>query len=97
MVDYKKAALTGAIAGTVASFIFGRKSRGIDYGKIAKYAAGGAGAVMAAGYVMAETGRPIKMLATAGEFTGHGDYWGHHHHPDDQPMRPIGHEHYHRY
>ena len=98
MVDYKKAALTGAIAGTVASFIFGRKSRGIDYGKIAKYAAGGAGVVMAAGYVMAETGRPIGMLATRTVWEeGHWDSFPSHHHPEDRPHHEIGHEHFHRY
>jgi len=90
MVDYKKAAIAGAIAGTVLSFLMGMKSRGIDYGKIAKYAAGGAGTLMAAGYVMAETGRPIKMLATAGDFTGWDDQHDHHH-------RPVGHEHFHRW
>jgi hypothetical protein len=98
MVDYKKAALTGAIAGTVASFIFGRKTRGIDYGKIAKYAAGGAGVVMAAGYVMAETGKPIGLLATrTGHAEGHWDSFPSHIHPEDRPMHPIGHEHFHRY
>jgi hypothetical protein len=94
MVDYKKAALTGAIAGTVASFLFGRKSRGFDYGKIAKYAASGAGVVMAAGYVMAETGKPIAMLAPRTGFhpweEGHQHRWEHEH-------MPIGHEHFHRY
>ena len=88
MVDYKKAALWGAVGGTVASFIFGRKTRGMDFEKIAKYAAGGAGVVMAAGYVMAETGKPIGLLSTR---TGHWDYWGQHEH------HPIGHEHFHRW
>jgi hypothetical protein len=85
MVDYKKAALVGAGIGTVASFIFGRKrARGLDWGKILKYAAVGGGATMVAGYAMAETGRPIGMLAAKGEFTGweHGGWgrgWGHEH------------------
>jgi len=71
------------------SFFVGKKSRGTDYEKIAKYAAGGAGALVAAGYVMAETGRPIGFLApkTAGDFTGHYGW--------DQ--RPVGHEHFHRW
>lgn len=93
MVDYKKAALWGAVGGAALSFVFGRKTRGMDFEKIAKYAAGGAGVVMAAGYVMAETGKPIGLLATR---TGY-DYWGHHQHPDDRPMHPIGHEHFHRW
>ena len=93
MVDYKKAALTGAVAGAVLSFLMGKKTRGIDYKKIATYAAGGAGAVMAVGYAMAETGRPIKMLATAGDFTG----WGHDEHHNGWGHEPIGHEHFHRW
>jgi hypothetical protein len=91
MVDYKKAAIAGAIAGTVLSFLMGKKTREVDYGKIAKYAASGAGTLMAAGYVMAETGRPIAMLASKREVAGWGhDFEGHEH-------RPIGHEHFHRW
>jgi hypothetical protein len=95
MVDYKKAALTGAVVGTALSFFMGPKTRrSLDYKKIATYAAGGAGAVMAVGFAMAETGRPIKMLATAGEFTGHGH---HHDHQDYWNQQPIGHQHFGRY
>lgn len=74
MVDYKKAALWGAGIGTAASFIFGRKRmRGLDWGKILKYAAGGGAATMAGAYVMAETGRPIAMLASK-EHAGWGGW-----------------------
>lgn len=94
MVDYKKAALFGAVAGTALSFVLGKKTRGFDFEKVAKYAAGGAGALMAAGYVMAETGKPIGLLATR---TGWEDSWPHHHHGEDRQFHPIGHEHFHRW
>jgi len=100
MVDYKKAALTGAIAGTVASFIFGRRTRGFDWTKIGTYAAGGAGVVVAGAWAMNEVGRPIGMLAAKGDYsTG---WWGHEHehpgfghHEGAWGHRP--HEHFHRY
>lgn len=83
VVDYKKAALTGAAVGLVASFFMGRKSRRLDFGKLATYAGLGAGAVVAGSVVLSEVGRPVAMFTR----TGH-EGWGHH---------PIGHEHFHRW
>jgi len=67
-MDLKTAAITGAVAGTVASFIFGKKSRGFNVEKVAKYAALGAGALAAGSYVMSEVGHRSHV---AGQFTGH--------------------------
>ena len=55
-MDLKTAAITGAVAGAVASFVFGKKTRGLDFEKIAKYAAGGAGALAVGSYVMSSVG-----------------------------------------
>jgi hypothetical protein len=93
MVDYKKAALFGAVGGAALSFVLGKKSRGFDFEKIAKYAAGGAGVVAAAGFVMSEAGKPLGLLAPR---TGY-DSWPSHVHPEDRPFHPMGHEHFHRW
>jgi len=68
MVDYKKAVFVGAVAGTVASFIFGRRTRALDMANIGMYAAGGAGVAAAGAWAMQEVGRPIGLLAAKGDF-----------------------------
>lgn len=92
MIDYKKAALTGAAVGVVASFFLGRKTRSLDFTKLAKYAGMGAAAVAGGALVLAETGRPVAMFARTG-FEGErwdGGRWDQFHHP-------IGHDHFHRW
>lgn len=66
MIDYKKAALTGAAVGVVASFFLGRKTRKLDFSKLATYAGMGAGAVVAGSVVLSEVGRPVAMFARTG-------------------------------
>ena len=92
MVDLKKAALTGAAVGLVASFFLGSKSRKLNFAKLAKYAGTGAAAVAGGAFVLAEAGRPMAMFARTG-FEGErwdGGRW-------DQFHRPAGHEHFHRW
>jgi hypothetical protein len=62
MVDYKKAALTGAVVGAGLSFFMGRRRRGLDLTKIATYGAYGAGALLAGSYVMHQVGKPVGFL-----------------------------------
>jgi hypothetical protein len=90
MVDYKKAALTGAAVGLVASFFMGKKTRGLNLTKLATYAGTGALAVVGGSFAMAEVaGRPLAMFARTGWEEGEA-MWDRHH-------RPIGHEHFHRW
>ena len=46
-MDMKKAAITGAVGGIIASFVFGKKSKRLEHA--AKYAALGAGVMAATG------------------------------------------------
>jgi uncharacterized membrane protein len=73
MVDYKKAALTGAVVGAGLSFLMGRKRRGFDLAKIGTYGAYGAGAFLAGSFVMHSVGKPVGFLERA----GHGGVIGH--------------------
>ena len=63
-MDLKTAAVTGAVVGTVASFVFGKS---FDVEKVAKYAAIGAGAFAASSYLMTAMGGKHQV---AGELTG---------------------------
>lgn len=90
-MDFKKAAVTGAVVGAFASLLFGKKGRGKGIEKAATYAAAGAGVLALGSFVMDKSGH--HMLTGWGnehEFGhprhapmgfGHGGAWGN---PEDR-------------
>jgi hypothetical protein len=78
-MDLKKAAITGAVGGIIASLVFGRRTKTLEHS--VKYAALGAGVMAAGSYALHAMG----STHAAGDFAG----WGNEHdygHPNHAPM-----------